>query len=48
MTHPTKKILNNNEIASSSGENLLGIFIGWKLNFNSNITSLCKKVDQKH
>ena len=45
---PTYKvILNNNEIASFSEEKLLGIFIDSKLKFNSHITSLCKKADQK-
>ena len=39
-----KIILNNNEIASSKEEKLLGILLDSKLNFDSDITSLCKKV----
>ena len=41
-----KIIVNNNEIASSNEEKLLGIFVGSKLNFDSHITSLCKKAGQ--
>ena len=41
-----KKILNNNEIASSNKKNLLGILLDSKLNFHSHITSLCKKASQ--
>ena len=40
-------ILNNNEIASFSEEELLGILIDSKLKFDSHITSLCKKAGQK-
>ena len=42
-----KIILNNNEIASSNEEKLLGILLDNKLNFDSHITSLCKKACQK-
>ena len=42
-----KIILNNNEIAGSNEEELLGIFLDSKLNFDSHITSLCKKARQK-
>ena len=41
--HYYKIILNNNEIASSNEEKLLGILLDSKLNFESHITSLCKK-----
>ena len=45
---PSHKIIfNNNEIANSNKEKLLGILLGSKLNFDSHITSFCKKVDQK-
>ena len=45
---PTHKIiLNNNEITSSNVEKLLGILLDSKLNFDSHITSLCKKAGQK-
>ena len=45
---PTQKIiLNNNEIASSNEEKLLGILLDSKLNFDSHITFLCKKAGQK-
>ena len=42
-----KIILNNNEIASSNEEKLLGILLDSKLSFDSHITSLCKKTGQK-
>ena len=42
-----KIILNNNEIASFNEEKTLGILVDSKLNFDSHITSLCKKGDQK-
>ena len=46
--NPTQRItLNNNEIASSNEEKLLGILLDNKLNFDSHITSLCKKAGQK-
>ena len=41
-----KIILNNNETASSNEEKLLGILLDSKLNFDSHITSLCKKAGQ--
>ena len=45
---PSHKItLNDNEIASSSEEKLLGILLGRKLNFESHIASLCKKKQVK-
>ena len=45
---PTHKItLNNNEISSSNKDRLLGIPLDIKLNFDSHITSLYKKVGQK-
>ena len=45
---PTHKIiLSNNEIASSNKEQFLGILLDSKLNFDSHITSLCQKADQK-
>ena len=46
---PTSKIiLNNTEIASSNEEKLLDIFLlDSKLNFNSHVTSFCKKAGQK-
>ena len=43
-----KIILSNNEIASSKEENLLGILLNRKFNFDTNITSLCKKAGQKN
>ena len=45
--HSHKIILNNNEIASSNEEKLLGILLDSKLNFESHITSLCNKAGQK-
>ena len=45
---PSNKItLNNNEIASSNKEKLLGILLDSKLNFDSHITFLSKKAGQK-
>ena len=45
---PSHKInLNNNEIASSNEKKLLGIVLGRKLNFDSHITSVCKKAGEK-
>ena len=45
---PTHKIiLNNNYIANSNEEKLLGILLKNKLNFDSHITSLCKKASQR-
>ena len=45
---PSHKItLNNNEIASSNEEKLLGILLDSKLNSESHITSLCKNAGQK-
>ena len=44
---PTQKItFINNEIASSNKEKLLGILLDSKLNFDSHVTSLCKKAGQ--
>ena len=42
-----KIILNNNEIASSNEEKLLGILLDSKLNFDSHITSLSQKAGHK-
>ena len=42
-----KMILNNDEIASSNEKILLGILLDSKLNFDSDIRSLCKKASQK-
>ena len=42
-----KIILNNNEVASSNEEKLLGILLGSKLNFDSPITFFCKNTGQK-
>ena len=45
---PSHKInLNNNEIASFNEKKLLGIVLGRKLNFDSHITSVCKKAGEK-
>ena len=43
-----KIILSNNEIASSKEENFLGILLNRKFNFDTNITSFCKKAGQKN
>ena len=40
-------MLNNNKITSSNEENLLGIFLNSKLNFESHLGSLCRKAGQK-
>ena len=40
-----KIILNNHEITSSKKEKLLGILLDRKFNFDTHITSLCKKAD---
>ena len=42
-----KIILNNNKIASSNEEKLLGFLLDSKLNFGSHITYLYKKAGQK-
>ena len=39
--------LSNNEIASSNEKKLLGIVLESKLNFDSHITSVCKKAGEK-
>ena len=46
---PTEKkiFLNNDEIASSNKENLIGIILDIELKSDSHITSLCKKAGQK-
>ena len=44
---PSHKIILSNEISSSNEEKLLGILLDSRLNFNSHITSLCKKAGQK-
>ena len=41
-----KTVFNNKEITSSNEEKLLGILSDSKLNFDSDITSLCKKAGQ--
>ena len=47
-TDPSHKIiLNNNDVSSSNKEKRLGIPLDNKLNFDSHITSLCKKAGQK-
>ena len=47
-TDPSHKIiLNNNDVSSSNKEKLLGIPLDNKLDFDSHITSLCKKAGQK-
>ena len=40
-------MLNNNAITSSNEKKLLGIFLESKLNFESHVGSLCRKVGQK-
>ena len=46
--HPSHKIiLNNNEIATSNGEKILGILLDSKSKFDSHITSPVKTVGQK-
>ena len=42
-----KTILNNNKIARSNEEKILGILLDSKFNFDSHITSLCKKNSPK-
>ena len=45
---PSHKIIwNNKQIVRSNEEKLLGILLDSKLNFDSHITSLCKKTGQK-
>ena len=47
MTLPKKIILNKNEIASYNEQELLVTLLDIRLNFDSEITSLCKIAGQK-